>query len=203
MVLTNIGLKNKSIMKKFDMRGYWENRYINGGNSGEGSRGYHAKWKAHIVNSIIKEYNIKSIFEYGCGDFYQLEMFEGFDTYTGYDISPTILELCKNKSNNESHIFVDYIPKDKTYDLTMSIDVLQHLVNKNDYEYYINELFSLSHKFVLLYSHNGNVGQTATHIYHRIFTEWIQDNKNAELVSITEEPSGKINDKIFALYKIN
>jgi hypothetical protein len=47
---------------------YWENRYKNGGNSGEGSYALKAEYKANVLNNYIQKLNIKSIIEFGCGD---------------------------------------------------------------------------------------------------------------------------------------
>ena len=73
-----------------DSRQYWETRYRIGGNSGEGSRGVNAEYKAEILNRFIKSHGVDSIIEFGCGDGYQLAMFD-IARYTGVDVSKTII----------------------------------------------------------------------------------------------------------------
>jgi hypothetical protein len=57
---------------KFNSVNYWENRYAAGGNSGDGSYGRLAVFKAEFINKFIDEVNINSATEMGCGDGHQL-----------------------------------------------------------------------------------------------------------------------------------
>ncbi len=52
---------------------YWDQRYLSRGNSGVGSYGKFAEFKAEIVNDFVRENGIMSIVEYGCGDGNQLK----------------------------------------------------------------------------------------------------------------------------------
>ena len=54
---------------------YWENRYKNNGNSGAGSYGRLAEFKADVINNFIAENKITSVIEFGCGDGNQLSLF--------------------------------------------------------------------------------------------------------------------------------
>ena len=54
--------------REFDSNEYWENRYKNNETSGDGSYGKLALFKSSIINNFIKDYNIKSILDLGCGD---------------------------------------------------------------------------------------------------------------------------------------
>lgn len=184
-----------------DYKQYWEKRYKNGGNSGEGSRGYEADFKADIVNDIIVEFDIKTIFEMGVGDYYQLSLYDGFDKFVGYDISPTVLEICKNKSDNNKHSFVDTIPDEK-FDMTMSIDVLYHLIDDDDFDSYMTNLFELSEEYVLIYATNQSDNEGwDEHIKHRVFTDWIKTNTDAQQIHKFKEPNGLFSHKSFWLYK--
>jgi hypothetical protein len=51
---------------------YWDNRYKKCGNSGAGSYGKLAEFKADILNKFISKNNIQSVIEFGCGDGNQL-----------------------------------------------------------------------------------------------------------------------------------
>jgi len=80
----------------FDSRRFWENRYKNNGNSGCGSYGHLAEFKAIVINNFVYKNNINSIIDYGVGDGNQLKLINTENIkYTGIDISPTIIENCK------------------------------------------------------------------------------------------------------------
>ena len=53
---------------------YWKNRYNLGGNSGDGSYGELAQFKAEFLNKFVTDKNIKTIIEFGSGDGNQLTM---------------------------------------------------------------------------------------------------------------------------------
>ena len=65
---------------------YWEERYQIGRDSGTGSRGRLAFFKANVVNDLVREEAIHTGIEFGCGDGQQLSLLE-IDRYTGLDVS--------------------------------------------------------------------------------------------------------------------
>ena len=67
-----ISFKNIFKPKQFDSKKYWEKRYLKGGDSGDGSYGKLAEFKAKVINRFVKENEIKTIIEWGCGDGNQL-----------------------------------------------------------------------------------------------------------------------------------
>ncbi|MDR2439202.1 MAG: class I SAM-dependent methyltransferase [Planctomycetaceae bacterium] len=73
---------------------YWDNRYCQGGNSGAGSYGRLAEFKAEILNKFVTENNINSVIEFGCGDGNQL-MLANYPYYIGVDVSPKAIEICR------------------------------------------------------------------------------------------------------------
>ena len=44
-----------SAIRKIDSKNYWEKRYLKGGDSGDGSYGKLAEFKAKIMNRFVKE----------------------------------------------------------------------------------------------------------------------------------------------------
>jgi hypothetical protein len=76
----------KSNGNNFNSIKYWEERYFNGGNSGNGSYGFLAEYKKDFINQFIVENNIKSLLEYGCGDCNQLSMID-CEKIIGVDVS--------------------------------------------------------------------------------------------------------------------
>eukprot|EP01083_Nonionella_stella_P197262 725405_1 len=88
----------QKLVNSFISGNYWEKRYKKGGNSGQGSYGPSAMFKASVINAFVKRYKITgNVVELGCGDGNNL-LYYNFDkqtTYIGYDVSQTIIE--KNK----------------------------------------------------------------------------------------------------------
>ena len=80
----------------FKSREYWEERYSQGGNSGAGSYGHLAEFKAEVINGFIEQHEIKNVIEWGCGDGNQLGLFR-CEEYIGYDVSETAIEICCKK----------------------------------------------------------------------------------------------------------
>lgn len=158
----------------------WELRYRNGGNSGAGSYGSIADHKAEVINNLINEKNIKTITDCGCGDGNQISLIHGYDEYHGFDISPYIIDVCRkmfiNKPNMHFYNSMDELPK---ADLILSLDVIYHIVDDNDFENYIKFLFNNSLRFVLLFTsnHTRNDNPDASdYINHRIVTDYIEKN---------------------------
>ena len=167
-------------MNNFDSKMYWETRYIKNKNSGPGSYGRLAKFKAEIINNFVTKHNIQNIIEFGCGDGNQLSYYK-FKNYTGIDVSKTALDICKEKFENDSSkkfIELDNYNGQKA-DLSMSIDVIFHLVEDEIFHIYMQNLFYSSNRYVIIYSsNNANLNSKgAKHVKHRCFTDWIRTNK--------------------------
>ena len=145
-------------MNEFDLAAYWESRYLNGGNSGAGSYGAEAQMKATIINYWIKEYNIRTITELGCGDGANLWLYDVPISYCGYDISPKAIELCEEKfhkhRNRLKYIFTTNMNMiDFDSDLCLSLDVWYHQIEDEDFEDYCKLLFEVGNwKYIIIYS---------------------------------------------------
>jgi len=190
----NIKTKNKP----FDSKKYWEDRYVSKSNSGAGSYGRLALFKAEVINDFVEKNNINSAIEFGCGDGNQLSLLK-IPKYIGLDVSKKSIELCKGIfAADQSKSFFLYDPQyfiNKTHvfetDLTMSLDVIFHLVENEIFEKYMHDLFSCSKKYVIIYSSNtDDQGKfMAQHVLLRKFSNWIEKNaSNWKLIT-------KINNK--------
>lgn len=159
---------------------YWIDRYDSGGNSGDGSYNKLADFKAEEINKFVKQNNITSIIEYGCGDGNQLVLSK-YPSYLGFDISSKALSLCKEKFITDStkvfKLMDDYVAE--TTELTLSLDVIYHLIEDKVFSEYMNRLFDSSIKFVIIYAADtdANPVGTAAHVKQRSFSKWIKDNK--------------------------
>ena len=160
---------------------YWENRYALGGNSGSGSYGKLQAFKAYVINSFIQENNVKTIIEFGCGDGNQLSSFN-FSTYIGLDISKTAVQICQKKFKGDTNKifqiydfehFDDNIFSGKL-DVSLSLDVIYHIIDDRAFEIYMRHLFSIPNRYVVIYSTNFN-SDLMGHIRHRLFTKWVED----------------------------
>lgn len=163
-----------------DSESYWIQRYQAGGNSGSGSYNHLADFKASILNDFVKEHRLTSVIEYGCGDGNQLRLAQ-YPTYIGFDVSAEALMRCKE-------IFQDDLSKSfrlmrdydgETAELTLSLDVIFHLVEEPVFVSYMERLFDSAEKFVIVYSSNVNENppDTASHVKHRKFTNWVDENR--------------------------
>ena len=75
---------------------YWEDRYRRGGDSGSGSYGRLAAFKAEVLNDFVASREITSVVEFGCGDGAQLRR-SRYPRYTGFDVSPTAVRNCRQQ----------------------------------------------------------------------------------------------------------
>jgi hypothetical protein len=176
-------LINKQFNKKYqDSADYWEKWYLNDGTSGSGSYGNLAVYKAQIINPFVKNHHIHSVIEFGCGDGNQLKYFE-FPSYIGLDVSETAVNKCidmfmSDKTKNfflyeEAARFTD-TNLQKT-DLSLSLDVIYHLLEDEVYEKYMHHLFAASSRFVIIYAWDEKKHKSL-HIRHRKFTPWIAEH---------------------------
>jgi hypothetical protein len=159
---------------------FWEDVYREGGTSGPGSYGRLAAFKAEILNDFVKKKNIQTVIEFGCGDGAQLGL-ANYPQYVGVDIASSSIKRCSALFANDStkrFYVADNLPKDLgALDLALSLDVIYHLVEDSVFEAYMRRLFDVSRRYVVIYSSNhDNTLTRATHVRHRKFTTWIDEN---------------------------
>jgi SAM-dependent methyltransferase len=155
---------------------YWEDRYALGGNSGAGSYGRLARFKAEVINDLVAKNGVQTVIELGCGDGAQLELAR-YPYYTGIDISLQAIELCRarfRQDPNKQFFHASSQEADQTKaDLAMSLDVIYHLVEDDIYDAYMSRLVSAAKRFICIYSSNDERPAHVAHVRHRIFTDWI------------------------------
>ena len=158
---------------------YWIERYEAGRTSGAGSYNELAAFKAEILNGFVVEHGIGSVMEFGCGDGNQLQL-ASYPTYTGFDVSPRAIELCRNifRSDDKKRFLLMEEYEGQTAQLTLSLDVVYHLIEDEIFESYMKTLFGAAECFVIVYSSNWNIREErqAAHVRHRVFTEWVDAN---------------------------
>lgn len=163
----------------FSSSEYWKTRYESGGNSGMGSYGRLAEFKASILNEFVRRNDVASIIEFGCGDGNQLTLAK-YPKYTGYDISPTAIEQCRNlfKSDTSKEFFLTQEYDSRQAELAISLDVIFHLIEDEVFYAYMGLLFNASSKHVVIYSSNQDkpIPPVAPHVRHRNFGRWINQS---------------------------
>ncbi|MDH3239924.1 MAG: class I SAM-dependent methyltransferase [Alphaproteobacteria bacterium] len=158
---------------------YWEERYTSGGNSGVGSYGKFARFKADVINSFVEDNGIGSVIEFGCGDGHQLKL-ANYHRYTGLDISRNAIARCRDMfAHDESKTFLLMDAyTDQKADLALSLDVIYHLIEDDVFEVYMHKLFDSATRFAIIYSSDidENKGYENSHVRHRKFTSWVKAN---------------------------
>lgn len=159
---------------------YWDSRYKRGDGSGAGSYNLFAEFKAEVINDFVKKKQLKSVIEFGCGDGNQLRYFD-FESYTGFDISPTVVENCRKLYADDSTKSFETMKvyNGQTADLVLSLDVIYHLIEDAVFSNYMEKLFEASNGYVIIYSSNDEKYEeynTVQHVKHRKFTDWVKEN---------------------------
>lgn len=160
---------------------FWNEHYANGGNSGTGSYNRLAAFKAEIVNQALQDYSIQTAVEIGCGDGNQLSLIS-YPSYTGVDVSPVIVEKNREKfASHENRVFYCSLTDREKYinnrfDLGVSMDVIFHLLEDDVFHAYLNDLFTLATRYVIIYSSNHEEYTPWPEYRHRNFTGYVSEN---------------------------
>lgn len=187
---------------------YWELRYVEGGNSGQGSYGKLGSVKADFLNHFVRSHDISSVIEFGCGDGHQLSLAD-YPSYVGLDVSRVAIGLCKSRFADDptksfflyqSDSFVDRTGLFAA-DMAISLDVIYHLVEDQIFEAYMQHLFAAGERYVVIYSTNDAVRDTAPHVRHRNFSRWVDINfpqwRLAEVVQGASSLPGRADFHIY------
>ena len=172
--------KIKGLIFSFSSSLYWKKRYLKGGDSGYGSSGYLAEFKAGIINNFIDNNSINTVIEFGSGDGNQLK-YMNYKNYIGFDVSNYIIKKCrknyKDDGTKQFNLYSNY--NNEISELTLSLDVIFHLIEEDIFIDYMNKLFNASNKYVIIYSSNTNNQLThmVKHFRNRKFTDWIEVNR--------------------------
>jgi SAM-dependent methyltransferase len=157
-----------------DSKSYWDGRYRLGLTSGCGSEGALAEFKARVLNGFVREQRVGSVIEFGCGDGTQLAL-AAYPRYLGLDVSPAAIRLCRRRfagdATKEFRLLDEFSPSSPKADLTLSLDVIYHLLEDAVYHRHLEALFGASRRWVIIYSSNAEDPSPARHVRHRRFTD--------------------------------
>lgn len=101
-----------------------------------------------------------------------------FPKYIGLDVSETAIKRCKEifaEDETKSFFLIDdELSIAEPADLTLSLDVIYHLVEDEIYEKYMSNLFASSKKYVCIYASNYDTEQVG-HVRHREFLPFVKE----------------------------
>ena len=172
---------------------YWQTRYAAGGNSGVGSYGKFALFKADVLNGLFDELALGSAIEFGCGDGNQLRLLEIAD-YLGVDVSPEAVALCRAAfagvpgrrfvllatASNAPGADPAHTYRGECADCALSLDVIYHLVEDAAFDAHMRMLFAAATRCVIVYSSNRDRDVAdGLHVRHRRFTDWVASHAPA------------------------
>lgn len=157
---------------------YWEKRYRLGMSSGAGSAGELARFKADVLNGFVRNHGVRSVIEFGCGDGLQLALAQ-YPAYLGLDVSRTAVSACSSRfADDPTKSFLWYDESQGSNlgdflqaDLTISLDVVYHLLDDEAYRKHLKNLFGASRCHVIVYSSNREGVVLARHVRHRRFLD--------------------------------
>lgn len=159
---------------------FWEEHYQKSGNSGTGSYGRLAEFKAEIVNRFMEKEEIRTTVEIGCGDGNQLSLIH-YQNYTGIDVSAFIIEKNRMRYQDDpkKQFFCADADREKyiscRYEMSISMDVIFHLLEDQVFYRYMEDLFLLAERFVVIYSSNHEEYTRWPEYRHRNFISYIQE----------------------------
>ncbi|MER7433906.1 class I SAM-dependent methyltransferase [Pseudonocardia alni] len=178
---------------------YWDRRYEAGGSSGAGSYGPQAEWKARVVNGWVAEREVTSVVDLGCGDGNQLALAE-YPRYLGLDLSAAAVRLCIRRfADDPTKSFLSYDPGSSAdpagwlrADMSLSMEVLFHLVDDGMFEDYLARLFDSADRYVVVCSSDRADLTQGPHERHRPFTPWVERNRLGWTIEERVDPPSDI-----------
>lgn len=187
----------------FDYKVYWEERYRKGGTSGDGSYGVLAEYKSEFLNKFVEDHNIQYVIEFGVGDGNQLQLAR-YHKYLGLDISQKAISICLKKFlNDKNKSFMLYDPsyfKNNDFllaDLVICLDVLYHITDEIDFNKTLNDIYSCSSKFIILYTPIHKNPTKAKHIFFRELVPILEERKQFFINEIVEQPYADLTSAQF------
>ena len=160
---------------------YWEKRYLEGGNSGPGSYNRLAAFKAEVINTFIKNHQVVTVIDFGFGDGNQLRLLK-VPTYLGFEVSDSAVSRCQQIFRGDDSKTFKHLREysGEQADLTMSLDVLYHLVEDRAFDDHMMKLFSSARKYVAIYASNFEEDEASAvlpHVKRRKFTPWVGEHR--------------------------
>lgn len=158
---------------------HWEDRYSRDHSSGPGSRGHLARYKASVINELVRRHRVSSILDLGCGDGVVQNLIR-CEKYVGLDVAAVAVDLCRRADPLREFFLYDPRSFDASLfqaDMTISLDVLYHVAEVSLYNLYLDHLFGSSRSLVVLYATDGRVRRSGQAVFRsdKTFMEDVQE----------------------------
>jgi SAM-dependent methyltransferase len=148
---------------------YWKQRHQTG-TSGAGVPCSQARFKVDFINAFTHENNVRDLLDLGCGEGSIMQQLQ-IPRYVGVDISEAALAHCRalvlNDTSREFYLRSELNPNRRAT-LSLSMDVIEYLTDDAAFADYMETLFGLATRFVIVYA-NPNAPTP-----HRRFTGHVQ-----------------------------
>jgi hypothetical protein len=69
------------------------------------------------------------------------------------------------------------LPRGLQAELSLSLDVIYHLVEDDVFDCCMRDLFDAATRFVIVYASNVDERTTSSHVRHRRFTDWVERHR--------------------------
>jgi len=193
----------KGVDPKFNYKDYWDERYKKGQNSGSGSYGSNADFKADIIDQVIKEYEVETLLDFGCGDGNQISLIKSQVDYCGYDVSETTIQNCETKFKGDErkqfHVFdpMIYNPT-PAFDMTMCLDCLFHVTIEEEWLKTIDCICKCSEKVVLIVTNTEEIrGEYFPHVnFKRRILPVLDARDDVIIEEVITQPTHKESNSI-------
>ena len=104
----------------------------------------------------------------------------------------TAIEKCRGlfvDDLSKRFLSLESLEQNDAADLSLSLDVIYHLVEDPVFDAYMRRLFSFAGRFVIIYSSNMDREWPSKHVRHREFTRWVENNRPEWLLlSVLKNP---------------
>ena len=139
--------------KRFKNKDFWNDRYSTNmeKGSGPGSRGDILEFKSRLISEHMKNHDVRSILDLGCGDIEILKDLQ-IERYLGVDISDVIVTRNQNIKPNWQFVCSDIgqVSIDSDFDMTLCLDVLIHQKHRSDYESIATKVFEVNSPVIVV-----------------------------------------------------
>jgi hypothetical protein len=139
------------------------------------------------LNDFVARNGIRSVIEFGVGDGAQLRLAE-YPSYIGVDVSETVVEATRTKFAADRSIEIMHTSElsgQERAGLSLSLDVIYHLVEDETFDVYMRQLFAAATRYVIVYGSDFDSDWRNPHVRHRKFTRWVEFNETDFALSET------------------
>ena len=202
----SVGIRHSAaVQASLRLHGYWESLYVNVAWSGPESYGEYAKFKADVINEFIRDHDVESVVEFGCGDGNQIALGE-YPRYVGMDVADPAVDRCRERfADDETKRCEYYDPAtfdrhdDLDANLVLALEIVFPLVVDEMSEQTMRDIFETADRYVIVFSSNHeNSAPTEKHMRHRRFTDYVEEAFPAfELIDFVEN---SFEDRIADFY---